>query len=186
MTDNPTQADDSETGAEADGVSETERAAEKEFDKAQTQSTQTLSESDKYVLELKEQRARETEKTKLTAAVKSLQETDGLKAVHPEILEGALHRKAAADPAFKQAFYDQDKNPGAWKGQLDTLAGDVAEKMKPNDKATEDLEAANASVRGDSTEAPNKDNSKDEKSNAEVEDMSDTAFHSYVHNDSRY
>lgn len=179
MTDNPNQADDFDTGSEADGVAERERAAEKEFDKAQTQKTQTLSEADKYVLEERDRKQAEKLTNKLSDAVKTLQSKDTLKTVHPDILEGALHRKAAADEIFKQHFYDQDKNPSAWKGDLDNLASDLSEKMKPNDKATEDLAAANASIRGESTETPRPKS--DAKPNSDVDSMSDVEFNNYIY-----
>lgn len=177
MSDNPNQADGSQPGSEADGDS-IEQAAEKEFDRGQAQTTQTLSEADKYVLSLKEKGEQEAVKGKLSDAVKDLQARDGLKSVHPKILEGQLHEKAASDEAFKQHFYDQDKNPAAWKGALDNLAGEVAEFVKPNsDKTTEDLAAANASVRGENInkEAPNSKI----KSNTEFSKMSERQVAAY-------
>lgn len=180
MSDNPNQADGSQPGSEADGDS-IEQAAEKEFDRGQAQTKQTLSEADKYVLSLKEKGEQEAVKGKLSDAVKDLQARPELKSVHPKLLEGQLHEKAASDEAFKQHFYDQDKNPAAWKGALDGLAGEVAEFVKPNsDKTTEDLAAANASVKGDNNnkEAPNKGI----KSNAEFSQMTQRERAAYWEN----
>ena len=187
MTDNPNPADGSETGTDATGVS-AERAAEQEFDDAaqKPKQTQTLSEADKYVLEERDRKRDEAIKGNLSDAVKNLHERDELKAVHTDILEGELHRRAASDETFKKHFFDQDKNPDAWKGDLDALAVDMAEKVKPgSNKTTEDLVAANASVRGDSTEAPNGAD-KNTKSNKEVAEMSDFEFKTYIEEDSRY
>jgi len=155
VIDNPNQADDSQPGSEADGDS-IEQAAEKEFDRGQAQTKQAqpkpLTDHDIWV-------QGKMQDEMIAAAVAVLQEAPELKNVDMEDLEGALHVKATKDPNFKKAATDQGKDPGAWKAALEAVRIEQVAKRgaAPKDKATEDLAAANASVKGDNNnkEAPN-------------------------------
>lgn len=111
-------------------------------------------------------------------AVKSIKADDSAAKYPDRMIKGHLNALADENPQFKNAFLNRDKNPAAWKKSLDWASKEFSKDISsvPDDQLTSDLEAAQASVRGISNEAPDAPKA---KTSAELTKMSDAEFRAY-------
>lgn len=114
----------------------------------------------------------------ISGAVSDIVKDDALKGFDPDIIEGFLHVQAYKNPAFKKAFDNRGKNPAAWKKSVDWARGELSKRKanQPDDAITGDIAAAQASVRGMSTTAPERPK---HLSNKDAMSMSDMEWKRY-------
>lgn len=117
--------------------------------------------------------AQETEQA-VTKAVETIKGNETLASQPDWVIEGALHAQANKDPRIQRAFQNRQKDPEGWnkvlRGVGDKLAADMKE--KPDEKLTEDRDAARAAVSGQKSSESN-DAKPDPK---ELNSLSDEEF----------
>ncbi len=112
------------------------------------------------------------------SAVEAIKKVDAASKYPDRMIKGHLNALADENPQFKNAFLNRDKNPTAWKKSLEWASKEFTKDISsvPDDQITSDLEAAQASVRGISNEAPD---APKRKSSAELTKMGEAEFRAY-------
>jgi hypothetical protein len=111
-------------------------------------------------------------------AVESIKKDEAAAKYPDRMIRGHLNALADENPQFRDAFQNRTKNPNAWKKSLEWAGKEFHKDISslPDDQITSDLEAAQASVRGISNEAPD---APKRKTSAELTSMGDAEFQAY-------